>query len=274
MSLERRQNMWRMPIVYGPSTGPRRGPNGLIFDCKNSPKSTQVSVSFISSADQLNRILPAGFKVAGEHIVTVSGEYMKEIDWLAGHGYNTLGVSFPVTFKGELDTATGSFLTVLWENLTDPIITGREELGFAKIYCDLPDPQIHGTSATVTANWLGFQFMHMNLNDLAEGAQNTQPTLGKSDGTLHYKYMPRTGDWGKSDVEYAVLTPSTGSNVRVIDQWSGKGTIKWNRARWEDMPTQWNIVNGIADLEVKEWLGAKIIHTIGGKDLSDQRILY
>ena len=49
--------------------------------------------------------------------------------------------------------------------------------------------------------------------------------------------------------------------------------MKWNRARWEDLPTQYNIVNGIADLEVSEWLGATLSRTIGGKDLSDQRIL-
>lgn len=262
-----------MPVVYGPATGPRRGPEGRIFDGKNSPKSTHVSVSFMSNVDQLNALLPERFEVAGDPIVTVSGGYMKEIEWLAGHGYNTLGVSFPAKFTGDRDTATGSFLTVLWENLTDPIITGREELGFSKIYCALPDPQIHGDSATATANWLGFQFMQMDLSDLAEGTQNAPPTLADSDGTLHYKYMPRTGEWGQADVEYAVLTPSTGSNARVLEQFSGYGTVTWNRARWEDLPTQYNIVNRIADLEVKEWLGATVTRTIGGKDLSDQRIL-
>ncbi len=273
MSPERRQDMWRMPVVFGPATGPRRGPDGRIFDGVSSPKMTQVAVAFMSNADQLNALLPDHFEVAGDPIVTVSGGYMKEIEWLAGHGYNTLGVSFPATFNGKRDAATGSFLTVLWENLTDPILTGREELGFSKIYCALPDPQIVGTTATATANWLGFQFMQMDLTDLAEGTEYAPPELAKSDGTLHYKYIPRTGEWGKADVEYAVLTPSTGSNARVLERWSGHGTVKWNRARWEDLPTQYNIVNGIADLEVKEWLGASVTRTVGGKDLSDQRIL-
>ncbi len=270
---ERRVDMWRMPVVYGPATGPRRGPDGRIFDGKNSPKSTQVSVSFLSNADQLNSILPDGFEVAGDPIVTVSGGYMKEIEWLAGHGYSTLGVSFPATFKGEQDAATGSFLTVLWENLTDPIITGREELGFSKIYCELPDPRIHGDSATATASWLGFQFMQMDLSGMVEGDEHAPPALQNSDGTLHYKYMPKTGEWGTADVEYAVLTPAEGSHARVLERYSGHGTVSWNRARWEDLPTQWNVVNGIADLEVREWLGATITRTIGGKDLSDQRIL-
>ena len=49
--------------------------------------------------------------------------------------------------------------------------------------------------------------------------------------------------------------------------------MSWNRARWEDLPTQYNIVNGIADLEVHRWLQATMTKTVGGKDLSDQRIL-
>ena len=273
MPAERRQDMYRMPTVFGPATGPRRGPDGRVFECKDNPKTTNVSVSFLSNAAQLNSLLPENFEVAGEPIVTVSGGYMKEIEWLAGRGYNMLGVSFPATFKGTRDTVTGSFLTVLWENLTDPILTGREKLGFAKIYCALPDPEITPTTASASANWLGFEFMQMELTDLMEGSDNVPSALAKSDGTLHYKYMPRTGEWGTADSEYAVLTPSEGSNARVLERWAGHGTVKWNRARWEDLPTQYNIVNGIADLEVKEWLGATVSKTVGGKDLSDQRIL-
>ncbi|MDA0232776.1 MAG: acetoacetate decarboxylase family protein [Chloroflexi bacterium] len=273
MSPERRQDMYRMPTVFGPATGPRRGPDGRIFDCIDNPKSIHIAVSFLSNADQLNSLLPDRFELSGEPIVTVSGGYMKEIEWLAGRGYNTLGVSFPATFKGERDTATGQLLTVLWENLTDPIITGREELGFAKIYCALPEPEITPSTASASANWLGFEFMKMELTGLAEGSDNAPPAFANSDGTLHYKYMPRTGEWGTADSEYAVITPAAGSNARVLERRSGNGTVTWNRARWEDLPTQYNIVNGIADLEVREWLGATVTKTIGGKDLSDQRIL-
>jgi len=78
---------------------------------------------------------------------------MKEIEWLAGRGYNILGVTFPAVFKGKEDTARGPFLTVLWENLADPIITGREELGFSKIYCELPEPRISRGEAHAVAGW-------------------------------------------------------------------------------------------------------------------------
>lgn len=265
--------MYRMPTVFGPATGPRRGPDGKKFECVDDPKSTSLAASFRTNPDQLEALLPEGFELGDEPIVTVAATYMKEIEWLAGRGYNTLGVTFPVVYRGRTETARGPFLTVLWENLTDPIITGREELGFSKIYCSLPEPEIDGATARCSANWLGFEFMRMELNELT--CQEATPASSNPhiDGTLHFKYMPRTGEWGTADVCHAVLTPAVAPNRRVIEQWRGEGTVEWTRARWEDLPTQYNIVNGLADLEVKEYLGATLTKTVGGKDLSDQRIL-
>ena len=77
---------------------------------------------------------------------------MTEIEWLAGRGYNTLGVTFPVVFQGKRDRAIGPFLLVLWENLADPILTGREQLGYSKIYCELRDPLVCRGATHVSAS--------------------------------------------------------------------------------------------------------------------------
>jgi hypothetical protein len=237
-------------------------------------------VSFLTNSEQLEAFLPPGFSLNGEPVVSVSGGYMKEIEWLAGRGYNTLGVSFPVVFNGEVDQATGSLLTVLWENLTDPILTGREELGFSKIYCKLPDPITFNGETHCTASWLGFKFMDMHVR--ATEQVSIQPASAPSQqpsgeqpltGALHYKYMPRTGEWGTADIAYAVLTPASSPNRVVQEHWRGEGTVEFHKARWEDLPTQYNIVNAFHELEVKEWRGASIVKSVGGKDLSDQRIL-
>jgi hypothetical protein len=100
-----------------------------------------------------------------------------------------------------------------------------------------------------------------------------QPNDGVLKGTLHYKYMPRTGEWDCADVGHAVLTPAEGSNSMIKETWQGDGTVEFHRARWEDLPTQYHIVNILQELEIKEYRGASIVKSIGGKDLSDQRIL-
>jgi len=68
--------------------------------------------------------------------------------------------------------------------------------------------------------------------------------------------MPRTGEWGKADASYAVITPAGNSTARTLEMWRGKGTVKFHRARWEDMPTQYMIVNAFADLDIVEFRGA------------------
>ena len=270
-----RGKMYRMPTHFGPLMGPRQGPDGRKFACEDNPKNTSISVSFLSNAAQLEALLPDCFELDGRPVVTVYATYMKEIEWLAGRGYNILGVAFPAVFKGKEDRVRGPFLSVLWENLCDPIITGREELGFSKIYCELPEPRITRSEAQGVAGWLGFNFLDLSVANLAPPSGNQPPEKGaKVDGTLHYKYMPRTGEWGTADIAYPVITPAAGGHRKVEEHLIGDGRVTWNRARWEDLPTMYNIVNALADLEVVKYLGGSLTRTIGGKDLSDQRILY
>lgn len=267
---------YRMPTHFGPATGPRKGPDRKAFDWTNSPKSTVLSVSFLGKRDQMQKLLPPGFTINGEPLVTVSMTYFTEIAWLAGRGYNTLGVSFPVTFTGKQDKATGTFLLILWENLTDPIITGREELGFSKLYAELPPARMFADTARMTASWLEFPFMEMELTGLTQVQLPVSPASPASPalrGQMHYKYMPRTGEWGKADASYAVITPAGGSTQRTLEMWRGKGSVKFHRARWEDMPTQYQVVNAFADLDIVEFRGATMTKSVGGKDLSDQRII-
>ena len=265
--------MYRMPVGFGPAMGPRQGPGGRKFSCVDDPKVTSISVSFVSDPGQLAALLPPGFELAGDPVVTVRASYMTEIEWLAGRGYNTLGVTFPARYRGRTETVQGPFLAVLWENLTDPILTGREELGFAKIYCELPEPDIGRSTAACTAAWLGFNFMEMSVAGLKRASGEPDAGAGPADGVLHCKYMPRTGEWGTPDSCYAVLTPAETPNRRVVEHWTGSGRVEWTRARWEDLPTQYNIVNALADLEVRQYAGASLMKTVGGKDLSDQRIV-
>lgn len=272
--------MYRMPTHFGPSLGPRQGEDGRKFACKDTPKQTTVSVRFLTNRAQLDDLLPEGFAVGEEPVVTVSASYMTEIEWLAGRGYNILGVSFPAVFTGKQDRAAGEFLAVLWENMCDPIVTGREELGYAKIWAELPEPRIYGGSAHCTASWMGFRFLDLTVENLVQ--QPVTPSSPPGDdwaddgvlrGILHYKYIPRTGDWGRADVACAVLTPAAMPNRVITEHWEGEGTVAFHRATWEQMPTQFPIVNAFEALEIVAYRGATLTRSVGAKDLSDQRIL-
>jgi hypothetical protein len=54
----------------------------------------------------------------------------------------------------------------------------------------------------------------------------------------------------------------------------GEVTVQFHRARWEDMPTQYNILNIFHDMESKEYYGASVTKTGGDQDLGNQRFFY
>lgn len=269
--------IYRMPTHFGPVLGPRQGLNGKRYNVKNDPKGREFIVSYLTNMEQLEALCPPGFEPLGEPVVTVNAMYLQEVEWLAGYGYNLLGVSFPARFDGEEDHLTGDLLLVLWENLADPIYIGREELGYAKIYCELPEPRICNGTVHCTASWKGYRFFELKLSNLVqipdEELRASQAASSIKDGTFHYKYIPKTETWGEGDVAYPVMTPAAWPNKEIEKKWTGNGTVKFYRSEWEDLPTQCHIVNGLAELEIKEIRSAFALQTIGGKDLYDQKIL-
>ena len=114
----------------------------------------------------------------------------------------------------------------------------------------------------------------MQLSNLKGNVEPVRQQNDKGhDGLLHYKYIPKTGDWGQADVAYPVLSPASGSNTRLLKSLSGDGVLKWHKARWEDLPSLYNIVNTLAELDVLEYRQASLAYSIGSDNLRGQRIL-
>lgn len=266
--------IYRMPTHFGPTLGLRQGPDGKTF-APDTRDFIAYSVSYLSNREQLEELLPEGFEVGAEPVVTVEGKYLKNIKWLAGRGYNILGVSFPAVFKGKTDKAMGSFLAVLWENMFDPIMCGREEIGWSKIWGELPEPRVCNEVAHCTASWMGFRFLDMRVKNLKQLNNEEIQELkkkNKSDGILHYKYIPKTGEWGVADAAYTTLSSNSPLNT-TEEIWKGEGTVTFHEATWEDLPTQFTIVNALRALEIKEYRGATMVVGTEGDDLRGQRIL-
>lgn len=265
----------RMPVVFGPSPGPRQGPDGRPFDWSQAPRST-ASVSFLTDASRLSTLLPSGFRLHGDPVVTLEATTLTNLPWLAGRGYRMLGVKFASRFEGRRDVATGPFLSVLWENRPEPIITGREELGFAKLYAELPEPRTFAGVQHHQASWEGHTFLEMELADLVDASPPQAAAVVAADnpltGTLHWRYLPAL-DPEDDDVSQAVITPAGGFDVDFEAFQRGRGEVRFIRSTWEQVPTMFHIINALAELPVLESRGASFSRSRGAKDLSDQRVL-
>jgi acetoacetate decarboxylase len=276
--------MYRMPVGFGPSIGPRQGPGGRSFNGTWSRCMT-VGVAYRTDRDRVAELLPPGFESASEAVVRVQALFNTDLAWLAGRGYNWVEVVFPAVYRGERDVVEGDFVAVMWESIAEPIIPGREEIGLPKLFADIPPVRPEAGGTRMTASWDQFEFLDMRLDGLsvgpwpAERETQVEPVrlgLGGSAGRhrLYYKYIPRTGEWGAADAAYATASAPSNYAMKVLESWSGTGTVRFRPARWEDLPTFSHVVNALAELPVIEYLGASMSRVMMAfNDLTDQRIL-
>lgn len=265
---------YRMPTHFGPSLGPRQGVDGRRYACVDGPQDIVAQATFSADPSQLEQLLPPGFVLREPYTINFNFNYIKDVEWLAGRGYNTFGVSIPVSFLGQQETLHGDLLLVIWENSADCIITGREDLGVAKIYSEIPEPQVIGNDVICRASWDGFEFASLQLSNLNEVALDTLPEEPPLDGAFHYKYIPKTGSPGEADAEYAVLLPNHWPNIKLEQvRIADTASIHFQPSTWEQLPTMVHIVNILSSLSLGECVDASWLKSQGGKDLSDMRII-
>ena len=252
---------YRMPVFFGPLPGPRWWPEGVVSDFDKTPKRKVVGVRYLTDKAVLEACLPEGFSVWGEPVITVEVTYMTELAWLAGRGYNMCDVKFQGVYQSKDGPVHGTFCMVRWEDLCDPILSGREELGHNKLYCEIPPLAGYEGRYTTSMAWLNYPFVKVSVWDLEEKPAPAANSLSK--GMLSYKYLPKTGNWGEADAAYATLTPPAWQG-KVLRYASGQGSVVWECPTFEDLPTQYTIVNGFAGLPMLEMRGGYMLDMEGG----------
>ncbi|MDH3304542.1 MAG: acetoacetate decarboxylase family protein [Gammaproteobacteria bacterium] len=252
------QGRYLMPAHFG-SPRIEGGPSGWYHDV------TTMNVSYLTDKDELAAYLPDPFAIANEALITVTYACSKKIDWLAGHGYNLISVNAAARFNGEEDQLEGSYALVVWENLADPILTGRELTGIPKIFADIPDHSVVDGKWHCTASHFENRILDMSIGDLTpptiEEIAAAQKARAGKDNPMGWRYLPAVGGFGA-----AISEPTTFPSENVITEaFVGDGQIDWNHLTWEQNPTQFHIVNALANLPILEYRPA--IVTKGSSNL-------
>jgi hypothetical protein len=275
---------FRQPLSFGPSPGPRQPLNDLP-DVHSMTKQNQTiaTIRFRTSRTYLQNLFPSSSfsfmsaaTVVEASIVCCS---LRNMTWLGNTGYDHCGLYIHgVKYtKKDGEIVQGTYLPVLFENLTDPIITGREELAAPKLGADI-DVSASGNSRSVRMSWRGTTFAELEWNDLhdkpqanaANGANGVDaakpkppgppgPPMPKieDNGLLMYRYVPAVGEPGKADAEYAVFDEyekkaqsSAEPQQEVQDQTTKSATIKFSAGDWNSLPTLHHVAQGLADVPI------------------------
>ena len=243
------ESFYMMPAHFGPRF--RRG-SAIYGDV------TTIAITYLTDRKLLAQYLPEPFEVGQEPLVSVSYAMNREIEWLAGGCYNIIGVNVSAVFKGRVDQVTGNYCLVMWENLTDPILTGREIQGIPKIYADIPDHAICEGVWRTSASYRGHKIVDLMIKDLKPlGPQEVKAIedMAKQGNWMGWKYIPKAGEPG-AEVSHATLFPT---ETTFREAWIGTGEVKWHRLTWEQNPTQFYIANALEELPIIEYRSAVVL---------------
>jgi acetoacetate decarboxylase len=243
---------WMMPAHFGmPHWQRTEGvPSGdSLYD-----DVTRISISYLTDEERLTSYLPRPYELDGPPVVTVTYSMNRDISWLAGRDYNIISVSAPAVYRGERDVVSGNYALVLWEDLTAPILSGREMQGIPKIYGQIEDHRVfRGTWSTALSN-NGLTILELEAAGLAElpadGFATYQAAIADAN-LLGWKYIPGepAGLPAGPALSYATQFPIT---CRCREAWTATGRLAWRPRTWQELPTQAHIVNALHALPVGE----------------------
>jgi hypothetical protein len=263
----------RIPLSFGPSPGPRQDLQGQKRIMNAGAGYRTAYMTFKTKKSYIQTLMPTKeFNIksqGGWTTTTFSITRLENLQWLGGRGYSHFGLYIDnVVYNGELDPCStaletkdklGSLLPVLFENMVDPIITGREELGFSKVFATLQETQTEG-SYTLNAGWEGTNFCQMKLTDLV--AEEDLAPIDEAP-IYHYKVIPSSRRKGELDTEYTTVSQlKLGENVKEKRWKAGKAEILFCGLKDEELerafPTLANIIAGLREIEVCEVIASGI----------------
>ncbi|KAI9685836.1 MAG: hypothetical protein M1822_004114 [Bathelium mastoideum] len=275
---------WRMPVSFGPMPGPRQALYTNTPQRARHSTFTTASVKFKTSRTFLENLFPTksfSFKSPGTvAYASFSQTTLGKMEWLGGSGYNHFGLYLHNVEYKKLDgtSITGTYMPLLFESLADPIVSGREELGMPKLFCDI-DVRRREHEYTVHAGWKGATFATLNLGELEESDPQAEAGTigGEADyGILTYKYIPAVGERGKADAAYAVVVPHqeeskvVPSRVHKVYK-TKKAGLDFGNPDPADLPTLHHIVSKLRQIPIYEYISGKVVEGMGVPDVSSAR---
>ena len=249
---------YMMPAHFGPLPQGEK-PSGWYRDV------TMMVVPYLTDREKLAAYLPHPFTVAEQAVVTVVYCCSKDVDWLAGRGYNLVAVTASAVFNGENEQLEGQYSLVWWENLADAILSGRERTGIPKLFGDIPDHSVIDDQWHSSVSHFGSKILDMSIKNLRvptpeEAEAATKASEGK-DHPMAWRYLPDVGGFEPALSELTTFP----SDSLYTGAWVGEGKIDWKHLTWEQNPTQCHIANALADLPVLGYLPAMV--TTGSTNL-------
>jgi hypothetical protein len=272
------------PIGFGIFPGPRQDNRGQRRPSSLTRAFTTASVRFKTSRTFLETIFPTqSFSFRDRATVCLASFSVTtpgSVSGLGGDGcYSSFGLYLHgVEYRKKDGTSVlGSYLPVVFENLADSVISGREEIGIPKLFCDI-NIKRRSNTYHMEASWRGTSFAEISLSQLEVDDPRTESRAFSREvdyDTLAYRYVPAVGAPGQADAEYAIVVPGEEEKVvcpSVNAVWRSKdASVRIDARDWSALPTLHHVTSILAEIPIYEVVSAKVVEGTGMVDESSAR---
>lgn len=267
--------VYLMPVFFGPYSAQNDPTTGRGMTDHYQPGVVNVyQVTYETDRDVLEAMIPDCYMLNDPYVSVTLCEFTN-LGWLNGKTYNLINVNVPVHFKGERDDLDGDLVLVMFENHADPIVGGRETMGYSKIFCEIPRvANCEGKAFATASNW-DFTFMKMKIdtNKPAPDAETLKKSEARSQGKVHFKWIPHVKEkdepakdnFTKPAIAYPTILPKWVKpadypyKLRVPEVTYCDGEVEFFDAGFEELPTMWRVAKGLHALKCKRVIAAKVL---------------
>ncbi len=229
-----------------------------------------ITYTYTTDGDRLADFLPEGFELLRPELI-ISFSQNRECEFLAGSGYNLIGVIIPARFRGQHDRVDGQYVLVMWENKTQPILGGREQTGIPKISADIQDLHKIQQNYFTNASFEGNTFLRLELLGAqpVEGQKLAEMKAQLAERALFgWRYLPKVGGPG-ADLSQFILYPQSSETASA---WIGKGAVQWTELTWQQSP-YFNIIKTLAELPIIDMAPAVMTQSVDILKVDQSRVL-
>jgi acetoacetate decarboxylase len=193
------------------------------------PHSQVFKVSYRSSRDALENLLPQGMRLAGEPVIHFLARHGKDLDWIVGGHANIFGVYVTAEYRGRNETVSGAYWPVLWEDDTMATIMGRELIGVAKMHADVSAPWRLGSEWRVDMSDRGHPLATLrvrSLRPMPEDMLAANRRAAAEASVLGWRQIPSL-QGSEPALAHAVHLRSP---TKIERAWVGEGEVQFHHA--------------------------------------------
>jgi len=227
-----------MPVAFGKS---------IYTAVTHVPELQLISTSFETTPEAIESLMPRHLAPGERSIVYVNRLRYRGIDYLAGRGYEEFVVAVNARHEHDGKVINAPYVVCVWVDQVPSILSGREALGYPKLYADIPQLIDYEGRKRFEASEYGTKFLSGEVRNLRELPQTAVSKINASLSEYNFAWKYIQGPEDTVDADYITLTRMSWDYKRA---WIGEGEAHFHPGPFEEIPASHAAVNGLAALPV------------------------